>query len=52
LTEAIVGTFERIRNVGIISISDATPTATITITVNLIGSRSPLAGAKGLYIVK
>ena len=40
LTDAIVGTFERMRNVGMISNSDATTTATTVSTVN--SERQPL----------
>src|SRR5690349_9030260 len=39
-TVAIVGTFDRIKNVGMISNSDATATATTVITVNFTGKRS------------
>ena len=42
-TDAIVGTFERMRNVGMISNSDATTTATVVSTVNSSGERLPLA---------
>src|SRR5687767_5640311 len=39
-TDAIVGTLERMRNVGRISNSDATTTATAVMTVNVTGNRS------------
>jgi len=36
----MVGTFDRMRKVGMISNSDAETTATVTITVSLTGRRS------------
>jgi hypothetical protein len=40
LTEAMVGTLDRIKNVGMISNNDATTTATVTMTVKVTGRRS------------